>query len=118
MFKTIKSLPAKSLNRAGGPIMARLRRFRSDERGVMATEAAIIAPMLASAVLASFAFFDGYRASGVNMKAAYTVSDMISRETDYITNDYLDGALGLFNFLADGLRARKNLFEGRLTSAS
>lgn len=88
------------LKRAGTALASRLARFRKDETGVMAVEAALIAPMLAAAVLSSFAFFDGFRASGINMKAAYTVSDLISRETDFINDDYLDGALGLFNFLA------------------
>ncbi|MGH1451880.1 MAG: TadE/TadG family type IV pilus assembly protein [Paracoccaceae bacterium] len=88
------------MRRTATQLGRRLSRFRKDETGVMAVEAAVIAPMLAAAVLSSFAFFDGFRASGVNMKAAYTVSDMISRETDFINDEYLDGALGLFNFLS------------------
>lgn len=78
----------------------RLRLFLRDMRGSLTVEAVIMFPMLFWAFTAMLVFFDAYRQSGIHLKAAYTISDMISRETDAINNAYLDGAHGLFKQLS------------------
>lgn len=67
-----------------------LRSVKRDESGVLAVEAILIFPMLVWAIAATFIFFEGFRQSAANLKAASTVSDLISRETQTVTNDYID----------------------------
>lgn len=77
----------------------RWRAFRDDEEGGIAVEAALVFPMLTWAFLATIVYFDAFRSQATNAKAAYTVSDMISRETDYITPNYLDSLWNIHRFL-------------------
>jgi hypothetical protein len=78
-----------------------LKRFHEEEGGSLSVEAAIIAPMLLWAYLATFVYFDSYRAQATATKASYTLSDMLSRELGYINNTYLDNLESLFNFLTN-----------------
>ena len=71
-------------------IVAALRKFGNDVSGAVTVEFVIIMPALMWAYGASYVYFDGYRQSAQNMKAAYTVGDMISRETNAITEEYVD----------------------------
>ncbi|MEZ5674638.1 hypothetical protein SAMN06265173_10388 [Thalassovita litoralis] len=76
-----------------------LRRFRDDTRGTVAIEAVIALPVLFWVFLASFVFFDAYRQHSINVKAAYMVGDMLSRETNAVDTEYLDGMKSLFDYL-------------------
>lgn len=76
-----------------------LRRFKRDTRGSGTVEFAIICPILFWAYSANYVFFDGYRQSAINLKAAYTVGDLISRETQIITPDYIDSMYSLSQLL-------------------
>ena len=67
-----------------------LARFRDETRGSVTVEFAMFMPVLFWAYAASYVFFDGYRQSSINLKAAYTIGDMISRETRTITPAYID----------------------------
>lgn len=79
-----------------------VRGFRSEERGSVAVEAVVILPMLFWTFLALFATFHSYRSYSVNQKAAYTIGDMISRETNPIDPTYIEGAHELLMYLANG----------------
>ncbi|THH35697.1 hypothetical protein E4Z66_11445 [Aliishimia ponticola] len=76
-------------------------RFNRDEEGSIAVEAVIILPMLFWTYLALFSTFHSYRTYAINQKAAYTIADMISRETNPIDNDYLDGTKALLRYLVN-----------------
>ena len=80
-------------------IVHQWRAFRDDEEGGIAVEAALVFPMLCWAFLATIVYFDAFRSQATNAKAAYTVSDMISRETNYITPAYLDSLWNIHRFL-------------------
>jgi Flp pilus assembly protein TadG len=82
-------------------LMARLRAFAQDTRGTVAVEAVIALPILFWTFLASFVYFDAYRQTSINIKAAYMVSDVLSRETNAIDNDYMDGMMSLFDYLTN-----------------
>ena len=71
-------------------LLNRLKRFRRDSSGTITVEFAIIIPMLFWGYASSYIFFDGFRQSTINLRAAYTIGDMISRETDVLTPDYID----------------------------
>ncbi len=61
-----------------------------NESGMLTVEAILVFPMLIWTITGTFTFFEGFRQSAANLKAAYTVGDLISRETDAITNTYID----------------------------
>lgn len=77
----------------------RLRRFARDEDGNVAVETIIIIPILFWAYLSMFAIFDVYRQYALNEKAAYTIGDMISRQTTPLDDAYLDGARAMVKYL-------------------
>ncbi|MDE4134629.1 pilus assembly protein [Phaeobacter sp. QD34_3] len=68
----------------------RLKTFSRDSDGSVSIEFAIYAPLLLGVFAAFYTFFDAFRQESVNLKAAYTVSDLISRETTALNNDYID----------------------------
>lgn len=80
-------------------LVTRLRAFHDDDKGVVTVETALMFPLLFWAFLSMFSFFDAYRQLSIGQKAAFTISDMISRETDAIDDTYVDNALDLFNYL-------------------
>jgi len=77
-----------------------LKAFRDNDRGTVAVEAVVIFPMVMWAFLAMFVFFEGYRQTAINHKAANTIADMLSRETANITPTYVDNTKDLFDLLA------------------
>jgi hypothetical protein len=75
--------------------------FKEDVRGTVAVEAAVMFPMVMWAFLSMFVFFEGYRQSSINEKAANTIADMLSRETENITPTYINNTKALFDLLAE-----------------
>jgi hypothetical protein len=68
----------------------RLKSFRRGSEGSVSVEFALYAPLLLGTFAAFYTFFDAFRQESMNLKAAYTVSDLISRETTALNNDYID----------------------------
>lgn len=75
------------------------RKFR-DERGSFSVEAILMFPLLVWAFMAMFVFFEGLRESNINLKATYTISDLLSRETNEIDMDYLNGMNDVYAWLS------------------
>lgn len=73
-----------------------LKFFVGDTRGSVSVELVLVAPFLFWALMATYVYFDGYRQSTINLKASYTISDLISRETEAINNEYIDSMFELF----------------------
>ncbi|MEM6658762.1 MAG: pilus assembly protein [Pseudomonadota bacterium] len=63
--------------------------FQRDESGIVAVDAIMIFPVLLWVMTMTFTFFEGFRQSTSNLKAAYTISDLISRETTALTDTYV-----------------------------
>jgi hypothetical protein len=78
---------------------SRLRTFADDTSGNMSIEAVIFVPLVMAMLAATFSFYDAFRFKAMNTKAAYTISDALSRETDAITPTYLNGMVSTLNFL-------------------
>lgn len=89
------------------PFKSILSRLRKDEEGSAAVETVLVFPMLCWAFLATWVFFDAYRVQSNTVKAAYTISDQLSRETGYITPVYLDSVYNLHEFLTKSDAATK-----------
>jgi len=79
--------------------MRAIRHFLKGTRGSMTVEAALILPLLFWALIATLVFFDAFRQQNIAMKASYTLSDLISRETDSLSPDDIDGLNGVFDYL-------------------
>ena len=69
--------------------------FSRNEKGMLTVEALLVFPMLLWTITAIFTFFEGFRQSAANLKAAYTIGDLISRETQAITPAYVNSMLVL-----------------------
>ncbi len=80
-----------------------LRAFRDEERGSLAVETVLIIPVLFWAYLSMFAIFDAYRQHSINQKAAYTIGDIISRETTPLDGDYMNGTREIVAYLTANL---------------
>lgn len=89
-------------------IASYFRSFGRDERGSIAVETVLIFPMLTWAYLATFVYFDAFRSQTNNTKAAYTISDALSRETGFVTPAYLDSMYKLQEALTTSNHATRN----------
>lgn len=78
-----------------------LRRFGRDESGVLMAEAIIVLPFMLWSYLALFVYWDAYRSVNTAQKAAYTISDMISREMVTLPVNYITGMRDLMRYLID-----------------
>ena len=79
-----------------------LTRFKRSEEGSIAVETVIMLPLMFWAYLVMYSTFDTFRMYNLNQTAAYTVGDAISRETQAIDPNYLQGMHELFEYLTRG----------------
>ena len=80
---------------------AALKRFAQDTRGTVAVETVIVLPVLFWTLTASYVYFDANHQHSINVKANYTMGDVLSRETEAITDSYVDGMQSLFTFMVE-----------------
>ncbi len=80
-------------------VSVRLDRFRREEDASQSVEAVLVIPLLLWAFLATYTFFDVYRAKSLALKANYAISDLISRETGPMDMTYLLGAESVYEYL-------------------
>lgn len=78
-----------------------LTKFARREDGTIAMEAMIIMPMMFWCFLSVFSIFETFRTYSINQKAAFTIGDVISRETNPLDDSYLDGVHDLFEYLSN-----------------
>ncbi len=76
-----------------------LKAFRKDESGTLSIELLIAVPMLTWALISVIVYFDAFRAQYYSERANETIADMISREENAITPDFLDGVDGVLRNL-------------------
>lgn len=74
-------------------------RFARNEQGAAHIEAMIMIPLMFAVMMASMSMIDLLRQHGAHQKAAYTIGDMVSRETLALDYEYLEGAHHLLNTL-------------------
>lgn len=83
-----------------------LGRFLGDERGSIAVEGMLVLPMLVWVYLGTYVFFDAYRAQSINVKAGYTIGDIVSRESGFVTPEYMDSLYQMQGVLTDTMEPR------------
>ncbi|MEO1107897.1 MAG: hypothetical protein AAFX90_08255 [Pseudomonadota bacterium] len=76
-----------------------LGRFWRKEDGVVSIEAVMVFPLLFWSMWTSYTYFDSYRQSASNLKAAFAVADIISREDQQITKQYITNLYELQKFM-------------------
>ena len=91
-----------------------VRSFLRGERASVSVEAVMIFPLLIWAYLGMFILYDGYRALSSNIRASYTVSDMLTRELNNVTPEYIAG----LNEMVDILTQSPHRTVLRVTVAS
>lgn len=97
-----------------GPMRKLIKRFRKDEGGSIVVESVIMFPTLFAACLATYVFFDAFRNQSINLKAAFTISDALSRENGYVTNTYMISLWQIHRFLTNSnhdTRLRVSMIE-------
>ena len=86
-------------------LLSRLRKplgaFGRDEGGTVVAEAVIVLPLFLWAFIALFVYWDAFRSLNTVQKAAYTISDMMSREQADVSQNYIDGMGDLLDYLID-----------------
>ncbi|MBW6416730.1 TadE/TadG family type IV pilus assembly protein [Celeribacter sp. PS-C1] len=84
------------------PLLRKLTKaFHRDEAGSMSLEAIFMAPFLIFLLMFIYTFFAAFEAKTKANKANYTISDYISRQTDAIDANFLDGLGDLYRFLSN-----------------
>jgi hypothetical protein len=78
-----------------------LQRFAREEDASVVAEAVIVLPLFLWAYISLFVYWDVFRSMNTVQKAAYTVSDMISREQTGITSNYINGMDKVIEYLID-----------------
>jgi len=78
-----------------------LSRFADDQRGSVTVEAVLILPLLLWAYVAMFVYFDAFKVQNTNLRAAYTIADMISRQSNAIDANYVNGLNTVFDYLVN-----------------
>lgn len=68
-----------------------LRRFVHDDSASVTVEVVLILPLLLWGYFGLFMLFEGYRSLTTNVNSAYVISDLLSRETNGITSNYIEG---------------------------
>ncbi len=85
--------------------LARLRRavdsFKSCERGNITIELVTIVPLLLVITLGLITFFDAFQAKSTAARTSTVISDLVSRETNAITPDFMDGVSGLMQSMIE-----------------
>ncbi|MBP0484059.1 pilus assembly protein [Sagittula sp. M10.9X] len=80
-------------------MLTRLRGFAEDTRGNVTLETVIWLPLLLTVLASMVSLHDAFRYKSLNTKAAYTISDALSRETEPVDDAYLDGMVDVLEFL-------------------
>lgn len=78
------------------------RKFLRDEEGTLLVEAVLVLPFLLWAYISLFVYWDTYRAINTVQKAAYTISDMLSREMVAVNDAYIKGMDKMMEYMIDG----------------
>lgn len=83
-------------------LAARLRRFAREPRGSFAVETVLMLPLLFWTVAAVYGFVDAYRMQALNLRATYTIGDLLSRQWNPVKPGYVDGLGRLHGYLTHG----------------
>ncbi|MEP2782966.1 MAG: hypothetical protein ABJP33_11135 [Pseudoruegeria sp.] len=81
-----------------------IRQFLKNRDGGMSIEAALVFPMLFFGIGITYMYYDAFRIRTANLKATYTIGDLLSRWDDKengVDQAYIDGLGDIFDYLTD-----------------
>lgn len=80
--------------------LRRVRRsFHRKADGSMSVEAMLVMPLILTALMMSYGFYSAFDAKMRANKAAYTLADYITRQTDAVTPEFVEGMAEMYKFL-------------------
>ena len=78
-----------------------LKRLRKDESGSIPIEGVMGALLLLGWYAIAFEFYDAFRMRAKATKAAYTVSDLLSRQRDEVGPKFVNGMKMVYDYVSD-----------------
>lgn len=91
------------------PLRARLRGFSRDEQGVASVEMLMMLPLYLFCILGTFTYWDAFDVINRSQKAAYSVSDLLTRNQDLqgVPEAYVNGMFSTMQYMmGDSLPTR------------
>lgn len=85
--------------RSPKPLRSALARFLRGNDGMLVTEFVLVLPVFLFLMFGLYAYWDAFRALNTAEKAAYAVSDLISRETRTMTPQQIDGLHDVMEYM-------------------
>lgn len=82
-------------------LRARLLRFCRDDRAAVSVEAILMLPLLFWILIATFVYWDAFRAVNTHVKATYTVADMIARQLGPVNTNFITGLDRVHKFVSN-----------------
>lgn len=76
-----------------------IRQFSRNEKGGVIIEFLLLLPLLIWAMIAMVIFWDVFRTINTAQKAAYSISDVISRQENNLSTSFVNGMADVFDFL-------------------
>ncbi|TYB87660.1 TadE/TadG family type IV pilus assembly protein [Oceaniovalibus sp. ACAM 378] len=86
-------------------LRSRIRAFAQNTSGSLTIETVLVLPMLLWGVLATFTFVDGYRMQSMNLRATYTISDLLTRQWNPVDQSFMTGIGNFHKFLTNEIHA-------------
>lgn len=80
--------------------MKKLLKYFKRQDGSFSVEAILMFPMLVWGFMAMYVFYEGLRESNINLKATYTLSDLLSRQVDEVGDIDIDGMAQVYAWLS------------------
>ncbi len=80
-------------------ILGFFARFFHKQEGVVSIEAIIVFPLLFWSMWTAYTYFDGYRQGARNLKAAFAIADILSREKSDVNAQYITSMYELQQFM-------------------
>jgi hypothetical protein len=82
-------------------IASTARRYRRSDLGSMSIETVLVLPVILTGMLLTYTYFSAFQVKSMANKAAYTVSDYVSRQTDPIDADFVEGLSSIYGYLTN-----------------
>jgi hypothetical protein len=78
---------------------SKFRRFSRNEDGLASAEMVMMLPFYMFCILGTFTFWDAYDVVNRSQKAAYSVSDLVTRKQDNVTEVYVEGMFNTMQYM-------------------
>jgi hypothetical protein len=102
------------LNGITDKIRSALTVFRRQENGTLSAEVVLALPVFIWCIFGMYTYWDAFKSLNTTQKASFTISDLITREMQPVTNQYLNGMHDVLQYMVSD----KLPVEMRVTSVT